>query len=420
MQRFLLLVLFYLCSAHCCSAQRYALPYDNVPITVAWEEIGIAWKNPYDNARPNTAEILRPIRYANKYRLSYGNTNVQMNLAEFGVPEAHVRVIYIKPLTQAQIDKINHFSANQKPIIGFYRHEVRDVRTYTFKDSQGHFSKVHATPNHPFYVVNSQTYVPISKITSKMELIDVNGQIIRLVCPIGKTKHCGKPCRKGKKTWVYNVEVYQQHHYFVGKQHVLAHNPCGDEVDIIVYRPNGAEHGYATMASSKPNVIERYHVFDGFFTRGDGVKLRSYMDPHPASSYSGDAVDPFSKTTNSRMKIGVTEIESDAGVLSWVHEKIKSPGPTGVGGRFLHYKMSRSDFIEAFQDLSKKYSDEYVYSTGTRSSRSYISRTGWNIKFDNNQTINDAFLMPHCTANCNDFISDLLPKLSGYQSTITW
>ena len=45
----------------------------------------------------------------------------------------------------------------------------------------------------------------------------------------GHTSHCGIPYHQGKKTWVYNVEVYQRHRYFVGKQHVLAHNPCGQE-----------------------------------------------------------------------------------------------------------------------------------------------------------------------------------------------
>ena len=225
------------------SLSAYSLSYDNQSITAnTWEEIDIAWDNPFDKNKPNTAQLVRPIRYANKHGLSYGNTNVHMNLAEFGVPDSHVWVTDVKPITQAQIEKIKHLPNNEKPLIGLYQHEVDNVRTYTFSDEQGYTSTIHATPNHPFYVVNLQRYVPIGKISNDMQLVDANGNSISLVCPQGKKVHCGKPYRKGKKTWVYNVEVYQQHRYLVGKQHVLAHNFCETELrEITEHLPSRAK-----------------------------------------------------------------------------------------------------------------------------------------------------------------------------------
>ena len=160
-------------------------PYDNVPISSkTWEEIDIAWKNPYNKAKPNTAQLVRPIKYANEHGLSRGNTDVRMNLTEFGVPNAHVWVTHVKPLTNVQVSKIKHLPNNEKPLIGLYQHQVKDVRTYTFKDQQGHISAIHATPSHRFYVLD-KGYRPLHDITGKMHLIDANGYQLSLVCRHG-------------------------------------------------------------------------------------------------------------------------------------------------------------------------------------------------------------------------------------------
>ena len=229
MQRFILLSLisFCLCLANYCSAQHYVMPYDNVPITgKTWEEIDITWPNWLDRNILNYAKLLRPISYAHKRGLIVGH-HVHMPFDEFGVANANVSVTAIKPIPQQEIDRIHNLSGSEKPIIGFYVHQANDVKTYTFKDTQDRLSIIHATPIHPFYVKNLQTYIPINKVTDTMYLVGRHNKIIRLICPKYKHQHCGTPYHKGKITTVYNIEVYQQHFYRVGSSDIKVHNPVG-------------------------------------------------------------------------------------------------------------------------------------------------------------------------------------------------
>jgi len=201
-------------------------PYDKVPITAkTWEEIDIAWNNSCNKSKPNTAKLLRPIQYAKTHGLVRGG-HVQMNLTEFGVPHAHIIVTKVKPLTKAMLNGIVHLRPGAKPVIGLYIHQTNDVRTYHFRDNNGDITTLHATPNHPFYVKNLKTYMPITNITSNMILQGKNHHNIYLICKDRKHYHCGTPYRKGKITTVYNIEVYQQHVYRIGRSQILAHNPC--------------------------------------------------------------------------------------------------------------------------------------------------------------------------------------------------
>ena len=217
----LLLVLFCVCLAHYCSAQDYVVPYDNVPITPkTWEEIDIDWPNSYDKTTHNTAQLLRPIDYAHRHRLIKGH-HLLLNLTEFGVPYANITVTQVKPLTAGKVHQLHH---DQQPVIGIYIHQTKDVRTYRFTDQQGKLSTVHATPNHPFYVTNLHAYVAISHITDTMPLDGRQHQPMYLVCPLHHHRHCGTPYRPHKIKTVYNLEIYQRHHYLVGKPRILVHN----------------------------------------------------------------------------------------------------------------------------------------------------------------------------------------------------
>ena len=163
----LLILLFYLCLTHYCSAQRYTLSYDNIPITAkTWEQINIKWHGGY-------AKLLRPIKYAHQYGFVVG-AHSRIDLAEFGVPNANVRVMAVKPLSRQPANRIDHLPKDEKPIIGVYFHQTNDVRKYAFKNAHGKISVIHATPIHPFYVKNLEVYLPISKVTSAMQLIGKN------------------------------------------------------------------------------------------------------------------------------------------------------------------------------------------------------------------------------------------------------
>ena len=199
---------------------RYALPYDNAPITKSgWEQIDIKFDNGY-------AKLLRPIAYAHEHGLIVGG-HVQMNLTEFGMPHAKITVIAVKALSQQIVDKIHHLPKRSKPIIGIYIHKTKDVQTYRFTDKQGHLSLIHSTSNHPFYVKNLHAYIPIGQVTNTMQLTGKHNEIIHLACSKSKYMRCGTPYHNKRKIMtVYNIEVYQQHYYRVGINAIKVHNDC--------------------------------------------------------------------------------------------------------------------------------------------------------------------------------------------------
>ena len=232
------LLLLYLCLTHYCLAQRYTLPYDNVPITASsWEEVDIAWPNIFNSNIPNTAKLLRPINYAHQHGLVMG-AHINMKLGELGVSNAVITITAVRHLSQQTVDQIHRLQQGEKPIIGVYVHQTNDVRTYHFKDKQGKISTIDATPVHPFYVKNLQAYLPISQVTDNMQLVGKKNEAIHLICPRNKHQKCGLPYHKGKIIPVYNIEVYQRHFYRVGHDAIKVHNPtgagCGAPVEDLI------------------------------------------------------------------------------------------------------------------------------------------------------------------------------------------
>lgn len=231
----------------------YSFSYDNVPITPAtWEVIGMTWPNIFNKSIPNSAKIIRPISYADKHDLRIGGI-VHMPFSELGVKDTDITVTSVQKLTKKIVAKINFLPQGERPIVGIYRHQTDDVKTYHFRDEKGRIYIIHATPDHPFYVNNLHKYVYISNITDTMILSGRHDEIIHLICQNNKHKHCGLAYHSGKITTVYNVEVYQKHFYRVSDGLIKVHNaPCV------------AGHWYEAKPSSR-NIIDdannlRYNV----------------------------------------------------------------------------------------------------------------------------------------------------------------
>ena len=231
--------------------------YDNEPISSkTWEEIDIAWNNPFNPNKPNTAQLLRPIKYAHKYGLFVGK-HIYMNLAEFGVPHTLITVIRIKPLTTWKVHRLLH---GKQPVIGLYIHQTMDVRTYRFTDKRGHITTIHVTPNHPFYVKNLHAYLPINQITDTIPLEGKKHQRIYLVCPFHHFRHCGIPYQPSKLKTVYNLEVYRQHHFRVSNFQIKVHN-SGAYTQRLVFQENQSSsllESNMTLTRNKSSLSEAF------------------------------------------------------------------------------------------------------------------------------------------------------------------
>ncbi|MBK2125472.1 Hint domain-containing protein, partial [Fangia hongkongensis] len=124
----------------------------------------------------------------------------------------------------------------------------------TFQDRNGKVEQIHATPTHPFYVINKKRFIAIDQLSSKDQLLSAYGKEIQLVCPKGKLGHCGQRYnRDDKPILVYNIEVYQTHNYYVGRFTSLVHNMCSEkEADKLSSRD------YLTDHKGNPSALSEY------------------------------------------------------------------------------------------------------------------------------------------------------------------
>ncbi|MED7789690.1 hypothetical protein [Francisella sp. 19X1-34] len=216
--------------------------YDKIAITpTTWQEVDLkAYDYIKDKRYPAEIKLLRPISWLKVNHLDKVGNKGNFSLPEFDIKHMYVTVVALKP-TKLDTSKINWSKQNSYPVIGTFKRYAPVVKTYIFKDlTTGKISKVTSTPGHKFYVKNRTVnniigknthYISISRVRSTDILISQTGDKIKLICPINKTSHCGKLYnRYHKPISVYNLEIYNKHRYFVGKNSILVHNgPCSNE-----------------------------------------------------------------------------------------------------------------------------------------------------------------------------------------------
>ena len=142
---------------------------------------------------------------------------------------------YKSKTTAAHIISIKPFAVNSQNLLtdkgrnmvtGLFIQHAVNVRRYTFKDvATGKTGTVNATANHPFYVKNRSTFIPIEKVTDSDNLITETGQSVKLTCSGSRKDHCGVAYGDGQPQPVYNLQIAHRHTYFVGKNYkILVHN----------------------------------------------------------------------------------------------------------------------------------------------------------------------------------------------------
>ncbi len=225
--------------------------YDNQPITPkAWEEVDFIYYDnfPYKSSYANKTiadckkasnsnkiailrctehmHLLRPKTRVRQWQKEQKRQGwVPVTIKEFGIDDVHGHITAIKP-TSVNTTHLNIKQSHHSPVIATFERHVLEVRNYTFKDLKtGKLSKVTATPNHKFYVANKKEFESIQAISSKDQLVSATVHQVQLVCGSDKENHCGTNYGvKGVPVTVYNLEVYRQHRYFVGKEQLLVHN----------------------------------------------------------------------------------------------------------------------------------------------------------------------------------------------------
>ena len=227
------------------STESVILNNDIVISTDRWEEINIRIYNQFDPEKPNIIALLRPAGYAHKNNMTLGNK--RQWLEKMGLPTEMSATITVKALSCNDNIALNKMlrKSNHNMVTGIYVHDTDSVFTWFFKNRKGQKIIVHATENHPFYVKKTNKFIPLFQLTSVMKLTDDHHYDIHLICREGRIKNCGTPYRAGKITTVYNIEVNQEHQYFVTDQHIMSHN-C----NVNLFNSPGTTASSSSISSS--------------------------------------------------------------------------------------------------------------------------------------------------------------------------
>lgn len=116
----------------------------------------------------------------------------------------------------------------------------------TFKNNATQFTKLSlsngeeivSTSNHPFYLVSEGIYVSANRIQKGDELLLLSGQSIRVIASETKTFDSAIS--------TYNLNIDQNHNYYVGESSVLVHNECGFKNKVISQKMDD-KYGYVRI-----------------------------------------------------------------------------------------------------------------------------------------------------------------------------
>ena len=225
---------------------------------------------------------------------------------EFNMKAVHGHIISVSN-NKHHIFYRHHYNvnANANIVTGLfvrYTNQIKKYRFITVKKNK--ISEIKATPNHPFYVVNKRAFIPISKINpTKDIMVNNKGESIRLLCLHGHVKHCGINYHHELLVPVYNLEIFNAHNYFVGKNRILVHNGYLDkQIERLKQIPNGAEgnHDRATKELQDVKCVISAEVKSG--TRTNKIECNStYKLPtggYPLAKVNIVFFDNYWKITN--------------------------------------------------------------------------------------------------------------------------
>ena len=162
-----------------------------------------------------TAHLRRPIWWLEQHNANSAGNKTWLHLPEMGISgTASVTDIAPSFLDTRQDDTFEELGEYvYRPIIGWL--EWSEPQTWDFIFSSG--DTISATPGHPFFSEDRQSYVAASGLRLGE---NIKSHVDATLYLIGKNKQEEK-CQK-----VYNIEVWRDHNYLVGKDEILVHNSC--------------------------------------------------------------------------------------------------------------------------------------------------------------------------------------------------
>ena len=153
------------------------------------------------------------------------------------------------------------------PVTGIFITHAPKVEKYSFRHiGTGRISTIKATPDHPFYVRNSNSFIPVARLSPASNLLNNRNEKVKIICPTDQKKNCGSNIYTSLPVQVYNLEVYKKHSFYAGNEKILVHN-CNPSVHSI--QPDNS-----TVATEDMKVLPYHYITGEEVSSEDGVKHR--------------------------------------------------------------------------------------------------------------------------------------------------
>ena len=150
------------------------------------------------------AELLRPLSWLAE-NCVVGGRSIRLALPELGI-DAAADVLAVEPCPEIE-------AGRGRVVTGTFRMKNSQVLDVRFAETT---ETLEPTPSHLIFSEDRQCYVRAEEL--------VAGERVRTRCR--RTLSIASTCLQAESQPVYNCEVEREHHYYVGRSGVLAHNAC--------------------------------------------------------------------------------------------------------------------------------------------------------------------------------------------------
>jgi len=162
------------------------------------------------------AKLRRPIWWLQSTGADKLGNTIQLDLPELEIRGAAlVTAIWSSYVDTRILDFPNVGSQCYRPIIGWFQRQAPKIWNLIFTNGDS----IGTTSTHPFYSLDQQAYVS----ASKLEIGE------RIKTTKGSTTLLEKVDQTIEAQWVYNLEVWRDHNFYVGEEGELVHNICPDD-----------------------------------------------------------------------------------------------------------------------------------------------------------------------------------------------
>jgi hypothetical protein len=196
---------------------NYKLPLnerniDNEPITpYTWK--WVRFELIHEDGSKDEVKLCRPNWWLNNLGANKVGEKVYLDIPETGINgTALVTKILPCQLDSRLLHEKREGEYVYRPITATFKHQSAEVWDFTFTGDE----TVGATNNHPFYSLDRQDYIPVGELTIGERVKNFAGTEIKLL----------SKAKRPSPEPVYNLEVYRDHNYLVGKGRILVHNAC--------------------------------------------------------------------------------------------------------------------------------------------------------------------------------------------------